>query len=898
MKLQSMLLLIMVATTSFISSISIAAYTPTDHFLVDCGSSESITSDDKRQWEGDEIGKYFSPGNAPNASRSSIASFRSQVPYRTARVFTAPFTYIFPLSSSGPKFLRLFFNPSNYSDDLLDIKNSYFSLLGNNYTLLNNFSAYLSRSGGDTPFFYKEFYINIPDSSSLHSLNLTFNPNHNSYAFVNGIEIVSVPDALYRNEQVFYKDGNYFTQVVTNKTAMEVVYRLNVGGNDVSPNDDTGMFRSWGQDISYLTGTAGLTPQLDLNISYTDATPPYTAPVKVYTSTRTMGREPKDNLKFNLTWVFQVHAGFTYLMRLHFCEISLDVVQENYRVFSIYINGQLTWESMDVFREAGGRLIPIYRDFAVLIPDKDRKRRLVNLSLELHPYIRDKPVFYDALLNGLEIFKVNDSDGSLAGANPDDFNRDRDRDLLLPPKKEGHKKEWASVEVIVGCVIGGVLLGFLLLCFLIFWRRRQRRAKDGYDTSIKTSKSSWVAFTFTSNQSTKNRSSSKSPSVPLPSHTCRRFTFDEIRTATANFDSNFIIGAGGFGNVYRGYIDQGTIAVAIKRLNPSSKQGAHEFQTEIEMLSKLRHLHLVSLIGYSDENGEMVLVYEYMSQGTLRDHLYVAKITPLSWIKRLEVCIGAARGLQYLHTGARYTIIHRDVKSTNILLDDNWLAKVSDFGLSKIGPTDSDKTHVSTAVKGSLGYLDPEYFRRQQLTEKSDVYSFGVVLLEVLSGRPPVVTGLPKDQTSLAEWCLRLHKKKTLERIVDPNLIGQIAPECLTKFVDLAIGCLQEEGSNRPSMGDVVWALEFALQLQLSTLKVVNGGLDTNVMSTTNSDDTITDADDDSHMFTQSTDPFSSQETRPLRKMVEYGMEEDDDSRMRSTGSGSVFSQITNPLGR
>ncbi|CAM8977289.1 unnamed protein product [Rhodiola kirilowii] len=882
----------MVATTSFISSISIA-YTPTDHFLVDCGSSESaITSSDKRQWEGDENGKYFSPVNSPNASLSSTASFRPQVPYRTARVFTAPFTYIFPLSSPGPKFIRIFFNPSTYSDNLLNIKNSYFSLLGNNYTLLNNFTAYL---GGDNTPFFSEFYINIPDSSDLHSLNLTFNPNHNSYAFVNGIEIISVPDALYRNELVFYKDMNNFIQVVKNNTAMEVVYRLNVGGNDVSPNDDTGMFRSWGQDISYLTVTAGLTPKLDLDISYTDATPNYTAPVKVYTSTRTMGKEPTDNLKFNLTWVFQVHAGFAYLMRLHFCEISLEVVQDNSRVFSIYINGQLTLESMDVFREAGGRLIPIYRDFSVFIPDKDRKRRLVNLSLELHPYIQYKPVFYDALLNGLEIFKVNDSDGSLAGANPDDFNQD----LLppLPPKKEGHKKEWASVEVIVGCVIGGVLLGFLLLSFLIFWRRRQRRAKDGYDTSIKTSKSSWVAFTFTSNQSTKNRSSSKSPSVPLPSHTCRRFTFDEIRTATANFDSNFIIGAGGFGNVYRGYIDQGTIAVAIKRLNPSSKQGAHEFQTEIEMLSKLRHLHLVSLIGYSDENGEMVLVYEYMSQGTLRDHLYVAKNTPLSWIKRLEVCIGAARGLQYLHTGARYTIIHRDVKSTNILLDDNWLAKVSDFGLSKIGPTDSDKTHVSTAVKGSLGYLDPEYFRRQQLTEKSDVYSFGVVLLEVLSGRPPVVTGLPKYQTSLAEWCLRLHKKKTLEHIVDPNLIGQIAPECLTKFVDLAIGCLQEEGSNRPSMGDVVWALEFALQLQLSTLKVVvNGGLDTNVMITTNSD-TITDADDDSHMFTQSTDPFSSQETQPLRKMVEYGME-DDDSRMRSTGSGSVFSQITNPLGR
>ncbi|KAL9672638.1 hypothetical protein QQ045_028890 [Rhodiola kirilowii] len=203
MKLQSiMFLIIMVA--SFISSI--AAYTPTDHFLVDCGSFETKTSD-KRKWEGDEVGNYFSTGNAPNASRSSIATSFQSLPYRTARVLTAPFTYTFPLSSSGPKFLRLFFNPSTYSDGL-NMNNSYFSLLGNNYSLLNNFTAYLSSSSSSNrPTVSKEFYINFPDSS-LHSLNLTFNLNPNSYGFINGIEIVSVPDALYRNEQVFYKDGS------------------------------------------------------------------------------------------------------------------------------------------------------------------------------------------------------------------------------------------------------------------------------------------------------------------------------------------------------------------------------------------------------------------------------------------------------------------------------------------------------------------------------------------------------------------------------------------------------------------------------------------------------------------------------------------------------------------
>ncbi|KAG6408168.1 hypothetical protein SASPL_131172 [Salvia splendens] len=791
-------LFISIYSTVRITSISTAAYTATELILLSCGSSTITNDASNRSWVSDQGSKYV-PSYAPSISLTSDASTMEPmvfaVPYKTARVFHSPFTYTFPLTE-GQKFLRLHFYPNIYSN--VDTNPSLFSVKANAFTLLHNFSAFLHSRYIKRHAFMMEFIVKI---GATQKLDLTFTPNPESSAFVNGIEIVSIPDKLYLSEegvqikyvdQLFYLDSN---------TALENLYRLNVGGTAVLIEEDSGptrgMFRGWSPDDDYIYyGDRGYTRNKEEpGINYSTKTPPYTAPPKVYTSARTM-----TNISLSLEWGFPVDSGFNYLLRFHFCDFVFS--KENDLKFRIEINNQTVDPEVNVIFFAGGPDIPIARDYITWVPD-DGNRGKQDLRLSLVPSLRAGagPEYISAILNGLEIFKLNDSKGSFAASNPELEIDSPPASVAgnLPPKK----KTGVVIYTVVGSVIGVVVVVAAVMILIL---QRKRKVKDA---STSVTKSSWVPL------STHSRSTAGS-GVSLPSDICRYFSINEIKTATRNFDDNFIIGRGGFGNVYKGLIDNAATTVAIKRLNCKSSQGAREFLTEIDMLSRLRHLHLVSLIGYCDDDGEMILVYDYMIHGTLRDHIYNPENSPLRWKQRLQICLGAARGLYYLHTNAKRAIIHRDVKSSNILLKDKWVAKVSDFGLSKVGPAAGNQTHVSTIVKGSFGYVDPEYYRTQKLTLKSDVYSFGVVMFEVLCGRPPIIATLPMEQANLAEWAKLCCKKGTVDKIIDSNLKGQIAAECFRNFVEISIACLRDKGIDRPSMNDIVWKLEFAMQLQVS----------------------------------------------------------------------------------
>ncbi|KAG8473118.1 hypothetical protein CXB51_035063 [Gossypium anomalum] len=594
-----------------------------------------------------------------------------EVPYMTARLFHSMFTYTFNVTP-GSKFIRLHFYPDSYMN--LHASKSFLIVTAGNYTLLRNFSTYLNAKHIKSAYFFKEFIVHVEN----HTLDLTFTPTTNAfdgYPFMNGIEIVSMPLSLYYQ-------GN-------NVSAMETMHRVNVGGQSIPPNEDTGMSRSWVMDSSYIFREAfGVENyNFDASITYPKEVPAYIAPQGVYKTARSMGPVPEININYNLSWTF-----------------PLDPVIER---------------GIDIIALTYGNDIPLYRDFTVLIPNLTIKH---DLWLELHPNLQRKPQYYDAILNGAEIFKVSNIDGNLAGLNPSLENEssvDGDEPSF---SSSSSKTSTEAILIIIGSLLVLVLATSLGVYLVAFLRRRNLK--------------------WTKKENTRS-------SLPY-----RSFSIDEIKMATDKFNEAKLIDRGAFGLVYKCYIDHGSIA-------------------------------------------------------------------------RLEICVGAARCLHYLHSAMAYPIIHGDIKTTNIYLDRNWMPKVSGFMPSRLALAMSSHSCIRPNMKGSTGYLDPEHYRLQNLTKKSDVFSFGMVLLEILSGKqatnPKANATKTKHRENLVHRALTCIEKNEVDLLVNRHLKGKIAPASLAKFVEILDKCLADEGVNQPSMIEVLCNVELAQQLQLQGLETSNG---------------------------------------------------------------------------
>lgn len=305
----------------------------------------------------------------------------------------------------------------------------------------------------------------------------------------------------------------------------------------------------------------------------------------------------------------------------------------------------------------------------------------------------------------------------------------------------------------------------------------------------------------------------------LPHPNLRIFSFAELKTATRNFRSDTVLGEGGFGKVYKAWLDEKSNSnsnfnskhnvIAVKKLNSESMQGLEEWQAEVDFLGRLSHPNLVKLLGYCYEGTELLLVYEFMQKGSLENHLFGrgSTVQPLPWDIRLKILIGAARGLAFLHTSEKQ-VIYRDFKASNILLDGSYNAKISDFGLAKIGPSAS-QSHVTTRVMGTYGYAAPEYVSTGHLYVKSDVYGFGIVLVEMLTGLRALDTGRPAAQHNLSDWVKPyLADRRKLKNIMDSRLEGRYPSKAAVQIAQLALTCLGPEPKTRPSMEKVVEKLE------------------------------------------------------------------------------------------
>ncbi|CAD6239716.1 unnamed protein product [Miscanthus lutarioriparius] len=763
---------------SFVGIISIlsrfcTAYTPADNYLISCGSSVNT------------------------------------------KVFTAPLSYSFRISRRGRHFVRLHFFP--FACQGYDLAAASFKVSTQDVVLMDGFAPENKTTDGTASPVRREFLLYV----KRETLVVTFVPLAGALAFVNAVEVVSAPDDLIARP-VQTSSGQLLDPAVT---PLQTAYRANVGGPAVSADGDT-LTREWTTDGSFLVGSAVTREEAyngSLNYLAGEATRD-DAPDVVYATARELTLSCWLDRSKQMTWQFDVDAQpSSYLIRFHLCDIA-SRAPHLLRV-DVYVDSYTVVKDLDLSTIGNGTLaFPYYMDFVLdssnpsgKIPIYVGSSSVMNMS--------NSSILQAPILNGIEIMKMHISSGSVVVVEPAAGSKTR------------------HLAIVLASICGAFAVVSVAAALVIFLRKKEEKALPTPSSSRSQSPTPWMPLLdrlslhsrrpgasgagsskFAVNRDMPGAGSSKFAvdrdmpgaipiaASPVPSY---RFPFAVLRDATNDFDEGLVIGAGGFGKVYRATLPDGT-SVAVKRASPESRQGAREFRTEIELLSGLRHRHLVSFVGYCDEGDEMILLYEYMEHGSLRSRLYGAGAATGG----ARLGAAAAGGLRwrgegplYLHTALPKPVIHRDVKSSNILLDGGLAAKVADFGLSWAGP-ELEETHVSTAVKGSFGYVDPEYVRTRKLTTKSDVYSLGVVLLEALCARPVVDPRLPKPMVNLVEWALHWQGRGELDKIVDRRMAAEVRPQALRKYGETAARCLAARGADRPAMEDVVWSLQFVMRLQ------------------------------------------------------------------------------------
>ncbi|XP_073125672.1 probable LRR receptor-like serine/threonine-protein kinase At1g07650 isoform X2 [Henckelia pumila] len=441
-----------------------------------------------------------------------------------------------------------------------------------------------------------------------------------------------------------------------------------------------------------------------------------------------------------------------YTVRLHFAEITFTNDSSfnslGRRIFDVYLQGKMVLKDFDIAAKAGGPGKPIVETFTATVTDH---------TLKVHLYWAGR---------GTTGIPERGVYGPLISAMSVDPN-------FKPPVH--HKK--INSAVLAGATAGAVCLLFLILGVL---------RKAGY---------------------LGGKSSADKELRGLDLQT-GLFTLRQIKAATKNFDLGNKIGEGGFGSVYKGLLSDGTI-IAVKQLSSKSKQGTREFVNEIGMISALQHPNLVKLYGCCVEGNQLMLVYEYMENNCLSRALFGKDVTQklkLDWPTRKKICLGIARGLAYLHEESRLKIVHRDIKASNVLLDKDLNAKISDFGLAKLN--EDENTHISTRIAGTIGYMAPEYAMRGYLTNKADVYSFGVVALEIVSGKSNTNYRPVEDFVYLLDWAYVLQERGSLLELVDPELGSAYSPEEAMVMLNVALLCTNAAPTLRPIMSQAVSMLE------------------------------------------------------------------------------------------